>query len=150
MSATLQDAPPRVPYPSTAVRPFAEQADDAAPAVGEFFFRALVRHLAAVTGAHHALLSRLLPDDRVRTFAYASHDQVIENVEYALAGTPCAEVISGGFSHHPSGIQHKFPTTAAGIEAYLGTPLKARDGTVLGHLCVFDEEIGRASCRERV
>ena len=139
MPRALPDVPPRAPYPSTAAYLVAAEADDAAPSVGEFFFRALVRHLAAATGAHHALLSRLLPDGRVRTFAYASHDQLIENVEYALAGTPCAEVIGGAFSHHLSGVQHKFPTTASGIEAYLGTPLKARDGTVLGHLCVFDE-----------
>ena len=130
----------RVPYPPAHV-PAASDADaDGKPqSVGEYYFRALVRHLADVTGARHALVSRFLPPARVRTYAYASHGEIVENIEYDLAGTPCADVIGGGFCHHPSGLQLKFPKTAPGMEGYLGIPLKATDGTVLGHLCVFDE-----------
>ena len=41
--------------------------------------------------------------------------------------------------HYASGLQLKYPETEPGIESYLGVPLKAQDGTVLGHLCVLDE-----------
>ena len=107
--------------------------------VGKYYFRSLVYHLAIATSAQHALVSRFLPPNRVRTYAYSSHGQFVEDIEYELPGTPCEEVISGAFCHYSSGLQRKFPKMAVGMEGYLGTPLKAADGTVLGHLCVLSE-----------
>ena len=129
------------PYPAVYVLAESEAATDgAAHTVGEYYFRALVRHLAEVTGARHAIVSRFLPPSRVCTFAYSSQGQIVDNIEYDVTGTPCEEVIQGGFCHHASGVRLKFPTTAPGIEGYLGIPLKASDGTVLGHLCILDPE----------
>lgn len=129
------------PYPPVYVLAESEAATDGAThTVGEYYFRALVRHLAEVTGARHAIVSRFLPPSRVCTFAYSSEGQIVDNIEYDGTGTPCEEVIQGGFCHHASGVKLKFPTTAPGIEGYLGIPLKASDGTVLGHLCILDPE----------
>ena len=131
----------RVVYPlSDAIRPSTADAVDAAHSAGEYYFRELVRHLANVTGAQHAFVTRFLPPDRVRTYAYVSNGHIVDNVEYDLSGTPCEGVIGGVFCHITSGAQRRFPKAAAGIEGYLGTPLTARDGQVLGHLCVFDEK----------
>jgi formate hydrogenlyase transcriptional activator len=51
-------------------------------------------------------------------------------------------VIRTGLCHHPRGVREKFPRDRdlidLGIESYLGVPLLDVEGTVLGHLAVFD------------
>jgi PAS domain S-box-containing protein len=108
--------------------------------VGEDFLRTLVRHLAAAVGTRHAFVSEFVPPQRIRTIAFWSNGGIVDNIEYELPGTPCEQVIKGGLCHIPRDVQLKYPDTEKGIEGYLGVPLKARDGQVLGHLCVFDED----------
>ena len=80
---------------------------------------------------------------RVRTLAYWGKGELLPNVEFDLAGTPCEDVVRGGLCHHPLGVQGKFPRDQGlidlGIESYLGVPLLDGEGNVLGHLAVFDE-----------
>ena len=80
---------------------------------------------------------------RVRTLAYWGKGELLPNVEFDLAGTPCEDVVRGGLCHHPHGVQEKFPRDQGlidlGIESYLGVPLLDGRGNVLGHLAVFDE-----------
>ncbi len=110
-----------------------------ADATGEAFFRDLVRQLAAVTGMRRAFVAEFIPPETVRTIAYWKNGQIVGNVEYRLPGTPCQEVIHGGLCYYPCGLQLKYPESEKGIESYIGVPLKARDGRILGHLCVYDE-----------
>jgi PAS domain S-box-containing protein len=110
-----------------------------ASSTGDEYFRTLVRHLAQALGARHAFVSEFTPPQRIRTLAFWSGGAIVPNIEYDLPGTPCQEVINGGLCFYPSGLQARYPDTEAGIESYLGVPLKARDGRVLGHLCVLDE-----------
>ncbi len=110
-----------------------------ANAVGDDFFRELVRNLAEALGVHHAFLSEFIPPQRIRTIAFWSNGAIVDNIEYDLPGTPCEEVIHGGFCHYSSGLQLTYPENEPGIESYLGVPLTALDGMVLGHLCVLDE-----------
>src|SRR5262249_39119535 len=60
-----------------------------------------------------------------------------------LAGTPCEEVVRGKLCHHPSGVRQRFPDDMLlvewGIESYLGVPLHDPQGTILGHLAIFDD-----------
>lgn len=106
---------------------------------GEEFFRTLVERLATAIGMHHAFVSEFTPPQKIRTVAFWSDGKLIPNIEYDLPGTPCQEVIDGGFCFYPSGLQKKYPETEPGIESYLGVPLTARDGRILGHLCALDE-----------
>jgi formate hydrogenlyase transcriptional activator len=110
-----------------------------AGSTGEEFFQTLVEHLARAMGTRHAFVSRFTSPDRIRTLAYWSQGKLTDNIEYDLPGTPCQEVINGGFCFYPSGVQLKYPESEPGIESYLGVPLSAPDGRVLGHLCAFDE-----------
>jgi PAS domain S-box-containing protein len=52
-------------------------------------------------------------------------------------------VVRGTLCHYPTGVSQKFPRdeplVALGIDSYLGVPLTAVDGQVLGHLAVFDD-----------
>ena len=109
-----------------------------ARAVGDDFFRVLVQQLATTLRANHAFVSEFIAPDKIRTIAFWSKGAIVDNIEYELPGTPCQDVINGALCHHPSGLQLKYPKEA-GLESYFGTPLKAQDGMVLGHLAVLDE-----------
>ncbi len=111
-----------------------------AHSTGDDFLRNLVRRVAEAMGVHHAFVSELLPNQRIRTLAFWSNGSIVDNIEYDLVGTPCQEVIAGDICHIPNGVQAKYAPREAGIESYLGVALKSQAGEVLGHLCAFDEE----------
>jgi formate hydrogenlyase transcriptional activator len=113
--------------------------DGTAHSIGQTFLQNLVRHVAEALGVHHAFASELLPGGRIRTLAFWSNGQLVDNIEYELAGTPCEEVLSGGVCHIPSGVQKKYAPKEQGVECYIGVALKSQTGAVLGHLCGFDE-----------
>ena len=115
-----------------------------AQSVGAAFFQSLVRHLAMAMDVGHAFVAEFdRPTMRARTLAYWSRGAIRDNIEFDLAGTPCEDVIRSGLCHHPQGVRERFPNdrdlVELGIESYLGVPLLDVDGTVLGHLAVFDE-----------
>lgn len=109
--------------------------------IGNDFFRNLVRNLATATGTANAFVAEFAGSQtRVRTIAYWENGRLVPNIEWDLAGTPCEEVVAGKFCHHPVGVSQKFPLDLglAGVESYLGVPLRDAGGAVLGHLCVYD------------
>jgi len=114
-----------------------------ASAAGDAFFRALVQHLAAATGAKYAFVAEFLGEHRARTIAFWFRDGFAENVEWDLRGTPCEDVVYGSLCHHASDVARKFPAdeplVKLGIESYLGVPLRDDEGCTLGHLAVFDD-----------
>jgi PAS domain S-box-containing protein len=115
-----------------------------AQSTGTEFFQNLVRHLAAAIDVHYAFVAEFAEvNTRARTLAYWARDRLQDNVEWELAGTPCADVVRGSLCHHPTGVQDKFPRdhglATLGIDSYLGVPLLDSRGTVLGHLAAFDD-----------
>ena len=60
--------------------------------------------------------------------------------EETFCGTPCEQVYNGGAAcFHPSGLGRLFPHESE-HEAYLGLPIFARDGGVIGHLAFLHHE----------
>ena len=114
-------------------------AEGTAGSIGEAFFQTLVEHLAKATATHHAFVARFVPPQDICTLAFWSDGKLVPNIRYELPGTPCAEVIHGGLSFYPRGVEEKYAESEPGIQSYLGVPLIAHDGRILGHLCVFDE-----------
>ena len=114
-------------------------AEGTAGAIGEAFFQTLVEHLAKATGTRNAFVAKFIPPQDICTIAYWSDGALVPNIRYQLPNTPCEEVIHGGMCFYASGVEQKYPETEQGIQSYLGVPLIAHDGRVLGHLCVFDE-----------
>ncbi|HVU64918.1 MAG TPA: sigma 54-interacting transcriptional regulator, partial [Phycisphaerales bacterium] len=103
----------------------------------------IVRSLAQALGVKYAIVAEFLAETRsVRSLAFWTGDGFADNAEWSLAGTPCEGVINGQFSHHPDGLQQKFPEDLPLVElgavSYLGVPLLGAGGTVLGHLFVMD------------
>jgi formate hydrogenlyase transcriptional activator len=117
--------------------------DATAHTTGEAFFRALVETLARTLGAVACFVAA--PGDapgRVRTLALWSRDRFVDALEWAVAGTPCEAVLGGRACHVPRAAHARAPEHpllgALGVESYLGVPLVAGDGRVLGVLAVLD------------
>lgn len=111
-------------------------ADGTAGAVGEAFFPAMVRHFARALGLDCAFVAECAdqPPTRVRTLACWSDGALQDNFEFVLAGTPCEAVVrTERPALHRSGLAQMFPREA-GWESYLGLPIIASDGRMLGHL----------------
>ena len=116
-------------------------AEGTAGAFGDEFFRAMVRHFARALEVDRAFITECADDPvtRVRTLAVWSADVGHSaNFEYALADTPCAEVVGESRTcFHREGLSTLFPREA-GYESFLGLPIIASDGRMLGHLAFFD------------
>src|SRR5688572_672453 len=103
---------------------------------GEDFFPVLAAHLGVTLGAREALICEALPARRARALGAWRTSGMVAGYEYDLAGTPCARVYAGErvlTNVDPS----IFPGAPQGGAAYFGTPLAAKDGAVLGHLCAW-------------
>jgi len=114
-----------------------------ARATGEEFFQSLVRNLSLALGSACSFIAELADTPtRARTLALWSNGTFLENIEYDLAGTPCAAVVGGNACHHRRGVQQTFPgdhwLARMGVDSYLGVPLSDSSAQVLGHLAVLD------------
>jgi PAS domain S-box-containing protein len=112
-----------------------------ADAHGDRFFAALVEHFARALEVDRAFITECAdhPTTRVRTLAaWTAQAGHVPNFEYALEGTPCAEVVGDARTcFHPSGLAARFPRER-GFESFLGLPIVGSDGRLLGHLAFFD------------
>jgi formate hydrogenlyase transcriptional activator len=114
-------------------------------AIGERFFAALVRHLAAALGVQYAFVSEIHAERTCfRTLAVWGRGTFLPNFDIPLAGTPCEAVLNGHTAHHARHLQALFPTDRALVdwaaESYCGVPLLDACGTVVGHLAVVDDK----------
>jgi PAS domain S-box-containing protein len=115
-----------------------------AATTGDDFFRSLAQHLATALGVRHAFVAETIgePPMAVRTLAFYSNGSIVPNIEYALPGTPCENVIAGGICYYPQAVQTQFPNdldlVKLGAESYVGVPLVDTHGQVLGHVAVLD------------
>lgn len=114
-------------------------AEGTSGAFGERFFAAMAQHFARALGVDNAFIAECIdhPPTRVRTLGFWSVDKgLVKNFEFALPGTPCDQVLNEARQcFHPQELAALFPREA-GYEAYLGMPIIASDGRVLGHLAL--------------
>ena len=107
-------------------------------ATGENFLQLLIQNLCIATGAANGFIAEFTENRvRVKTLAFWMNGELIANQEWDLEGTPCEEVLTGKFCHYPTDLWKLFPKEE-GFESYLGVPLLATEGAILGHLAVFD------------
>jgi len=110
------------------------------------FFHTLLRHLTVALDAPYAFIAECVDttNTRVRTLAFLNRGTFIENIEYALEGTPCEEVIAGKVCCHPEDVQHLFPRdsdlVSLGVQCYLGFPLLDSLDKVIGHLVMMSDQ----------
>ncbi|MBI5811519.1 MAG: GAF domain-containing protein [Meiothermus silvanus] len=100
---------------------------------------ALVRALGESLEVRWAFLDRLLtPEKALAVAVYGG-----EPFEYALPGTPCADVFAGKFCEYRQGVTASFPedrlAAEMGAEAYLGVPLRGEGERVVGILVAMHD-----------
>jgi formate hydrogenlyase transcriptional activator len=115
--------------------------------IGEEFFPAYVRHVAAALDVQCAIASELADQQksRLRTLAiWAGHDWV-ENYEYDVADAPCGQVVREQHLFYcRERVQELFPRCDAlkdlNAVSYMGVPLFHSSGQLLGNLCIIDNK----------
>lgn len=117
-----------------------------ASSTGADFFKSLVRHLASALRVRYAFVTQCTDATltRVRTLAFWDGKDFGDNFEYALAGTPCENVIGGNVCHYPNKLQSLFPDDKGLVEweaeSFLGIPIHDSWGNILGHLAALDDK----------
>jgi PAS domain S-box-containing protein len=120
--------------------------EETAPVTAGDFFRSLTCNLASTLGVRYAFVSECtdLTRSRARSLAFWVGKEFGNNFEYALAGTPCENVMAGEACYYPQEIQALFPEDVGlvrlNLESYAGLPLTDSAGQILGHLAVLDEQ----------
>ena len=80
-------------------------------------FRSLVEHLAGTLGTDFAYVGELTEDmEHVRTITFYERGEFRENIEYALAETPCNTVIGKELRIYPQHVQKLFPEDTLLVE----------------------------------
>lgn len=121
-------------------------AEGTAYSTGTDFFRSLVQHLASALGVRYAFVTQCtdVTLTRVHTLAFWDGKNFGDNFEYALADTPCENVIAGELCYYPKDLQSLFPRDQGlaewRAESFLGIPIRDSWKNVLGHLAVLDDK----------
>ena len=114
---------------------------------GEDFFDALVTQLAVALEAKYVLLGELSGNhqNKIKTLAYWRDNQLVDNFEYDLLGSPCATVIGNKIQYYPEKTYTLFPEdeplVKKQIECYLGVPLFSSTGESIGIIVVMHDNI---------
>lgn len=107
---------------------------------GEDFLFSLLSNLTRFLGGDLAFVGAL-EGHSVRTVALWDGGELGENFSYALAGTPCENVVGREYCIYPENVQELFPDdellVEMGIEAYAGFPLSGDEGQPVGLVVVL-------------
>jgi PAS domain S-box-containing protein len=118
---------------------------------GTNVFPEIVRQLAAALDVDIAVVGKLTDDSdqRLETVAIYDTGQIVDNISYDLAGTPCEHVVGQEFRYIPGRVQQLYPgrnmLSQMGFESYAGYPLFDSAGQPLGLIAV----VHRQPLRER-
>jgi len=112
---------------------------------GNDFFAALVQNLAIALNVAYVMVCETVEDSpqTLRSLALWSGGQLVENIEYDLASTPCRVAIdSQSLCVYADQLQQRFPDAlllkGIGAESYLGVPFLDTNQKVIGQLCILD------------
>lgn len=110
---------------------------------GQAFFSQLARNMADALGAHASFVARLLPQPplRARTLAAVVDGQLVDNFDYAVAGSPCEQLAEQALCIVADEVAERFPCAtslaALGARAYVGHRLDNSAGEPIGFLFVL-------------
>lgn len=114
-----------------------------ATSLGADFINVLVSSLGQMSGADSAFLSVRAPGspDRMRSLAYWNRGNLKEPLDYPLANTPCERVLKGADLVILERVRDEYPANHdlvdLGAHAYIGVPLRAASGDILGTLVLL-------------
>jgi formate hydrogenlyase transcriptional activator len=115
--------------------------------IGEEFFAAYVRHVAAALDVYCASVAELADDQnsRLRTLAVWVGKGWAENYEYEVANAPCGQVVrEGKLFYCRERVQERFPECRSlgdlNAVSYMGAALFNSAGQLIGSLCIIDNK----------
>ncbi|HUG23408.1 PAS domain S-box protein, partial [Piscinibacter sp.] len=127
---------------------------------GDTVFDQLVRLLATILDVEVAFIARHDADDPqgLRMLAMYYDGEILRDIRYAIAGTPCSMVLGRCFQAYPRNLQALFPddddARMQRTESYAGYPLAALDGTPLGIVSIASRrpllQVGRVESMLKV
>jgi two-component system, LuxR family, sensor kinase FixL len=119
-------------------------AEGTSSAIGEEFFRSLVRYLAAALQVRFAFIAERLEGSKVRLLSLWTGFGYDAAFDYATEGTPCADIATKPMVYHPAHVRELFPNgswlSRYGVESYAAIPLFDNAGRALGHMGVMDDK----------
>jgi len=109
----------------------------------EEFFNYCVKTLADLYFCKYASIGIITGNGKqVQTLAVWADDHIVDNFEYDLEGTPCADVINFDKKLIPTKAQLLYPDdhmlVDMNIDSYFGAPLMTKDNGVIGLVSVMD------------
>ncbi|MET4000518.1 EAL domain-containing protein [Marinobacterium sp. MBR-109] len=115
-----------------------------APLSGKDFYEAVSRHLVEALGVEYAFVARLSSDgQRAEVLAGWSDEGSIHRFSYALADTPCADVLQHHQLLHENDIQTLYPQDLMlvdmGAQAYIGSALLDKQQQPVGLLVALSQ-----------
>lgn len=124
----------------------AKVATAVSASTGTEFFEQLAGNMAGALGAAAGFLAEMLPGDppRARVLAGVVDGKKVENFDYAIAGTPCEQLMEDDECVFPERVAGLFPESSylagLGAEAYVGRRLTNAAGHKIGLLYVIFRE----------
>ncbi len=113
----------------------------------DHFFQVCVAELAKLYQSRYAFIGIFADEEQTRMRCLAMWTRGrgwSEPFEYALAGTPCLDIVQGRAELIGNQVQRLYPEDEIlvdmEVEAYFGVPLKGHDGKVLGVISVLDDK----------
>jgi len=112
--------------------------------VGQDFFEALTKYVTLALGVKTCIVTECtdFQKTRVRTLAYSIMNEIKENIEYDVEGTPCKLVMAGkGKDLFISHGCDKTYAKEAGYDSYVAVPIYSpSNGDVIGHIAALHNE----------
>ncbi len=112
---------------------------------GDDFFNAITLALHDNIDADYTFIAVIDKDAFVsKTIALVAKGSIVENIEYSLTDTPCANVSEDSVCYYPNKVCTAFPKDQLlidmKIEAYIGTPLHDSKKNVMGLIVALYEK----------
>jgi len=110
----------------------------------ETFYKTCVEKLAKTYHARYAFIGLFADDDKTKicTQAVWAGNSHVDNFEYPLKGTPCADILNLSKEFIPCDAAQLYPDDAMliemGVESYYGAPLINSNGEIIGLVSVLD------------
>ena len=112
---------------------------------GDDFFNSITLALHSVIDADYTFIAVLDVEKSIsKTIALVAKGQIVDNFDYALEGTPCANVADDSICYYRDHVCEIFPKDQLlidmNIEAYLGAPLYDSKQKVMGLIVSLYEQ----------
>ncbi|WP_420388404.1 sigma 54-interacting transcriptional regulator [Roseivirga sp.] len=111
--------------------------------IGTDFFKTLVERISKALNVHMVVVTECTDATkaRLRTLAYFKGDEIRENVEYDVNGTPCGVIMETSESLLIKEKTYAQFTRDVGVEGYFGVPIINRQGETIGHIGLFNDDV---------